>query len=547
MATQRHPVSRVLEAFGALTIIVMALATGLLLSDAHHTFRTEGEAARLAAVAHAGGSLVDLIPAPAGADGRIVVPPDLGERIASIALTGQRDGGVSVIGPRNQVLWSDGATATHAGALEAEEAFPAPGEVRSATTGGRLHAIAATPRAGWLVIVSAPEPAAELSSLLLRDVGLLLLVGLVLFYIGYRIFDTRIMAPLAAAEAVTTRVARGDLGIQETTIQQIGGGPLTDAVRDMVQALVRLVGEIRGSADEAAALGEEISAATEEMSASTQEVAGTTGELTDRATRQAQLVRSVAEDSERILAIAQELAAGALQAVERNAALARLARRHREGLESTASQLDQFGEEIERGAEEAEDLARAADEIEAFVAQASAIARQTHILSLNAAIEAARAGVDSHGITMVADEVRRLAGQAGQAAASTRDTVRSVVARVRGARARLLRLGEGGLAARDATRTAVEGLDQVAQQATAADDWTRGISRSADDVRVLIDAIARRTSEMAAGTEDVAAAAEEIAAAAEQLNASTEEIAASASRLADASVRLTEAVGSFRL
>jgi methyl-accepting chemotaxis protein len=121
------------------------------------------------------------------------------------------------------------------------------------------------------------------------------------------------------------------------------------------------------------------------------------------------------------------------------------------------------------------------------------------------------------------------------------------VTRVRGARERLLRLGEGGLAARDATRTAVEGLDQVSHQATAADDWTRGISRSADDVRGLIEGIARRTTEMAAGTEDVAAAAEEIAAAAEQLNASTEEIASSASRLADASVRLTEAVGTFRL
>jgi hypothetical protein len=112
------------------------------------------------------------------------------------------------------------------------------------------------------------------------------------------------MAPLAA-ETVTSRVSRGDLTIPETTIQQIGGGPLTDAVRDMVQALVRLVGAIRTSADESAALGEEISAATEQMSASTQEVAGTTAELTDRATRET-AGRSVADDAERILTIAQE-------------------------------------------------------------------------------------------------------------------------------------------------------------------------------------------------------------------------------------------------
>jgi methyl-accepting chemotaxis protein len=87
----------------------------------------------------------------------------------------------------------------------------------------------------------------------------------------------------------------------------------------------------------------------------------------------------------------------------------------------------------------------------------------------------------------------------------------------------------------------------VAEQAGENDEWTRGISTSASEVRQLIEKIALRSTDLSAGTEDVAAAAEEIAAAAQELNAGTEEIASSANRLAEAAVRLTEAVGGFRL
>jgi methyl-accepting chemotaxis protein len=361
-----------------------------------------------------------------------------------------------------------------------------------------------------------------------------------------RLLVNKILKPTRRAAGIARRVAEGDLSLSAADGAP-GRDPLTTSLGTMLDKLRDLVGTIRQHAHEAAAMSQQIAASTQEMSASTHEVASTTGDLTERANQQAVVVRAAAEDAMKILDIAQELAAGATQAAERNAALARLARSHRERLDTSTAELTRLAEEVEQAAVEADALAAASEEIEKFVIQTKAIAKQTHMLALNASIEAARAGEEGKGFSVVAEEVRKLAGQAARSAGTTSETVQVVLARVRTARERLIRLGQGGLAAKDAAHEAAAGLLNVAADAEANDEWTRRISDSAGEVRGLIEGIAGRMREVSAGTEDYAAAAQEIAAAAEQLNASTEEISTSASHLADAAERLTGAVGGFRL
>ncbi len=161
--------------------------------------------------------------------------------------------------------------------------------------------------------------------------GGIVLYGLLAYGVFSRWLTRRVILPSAVAEEVAVKVSQGDLSpiSQGTLDDRVTSNPLVLAIDTMVTALRHLVGAIQGASGETAALAQQIAASTQQMTASTHEIAGTTGELTERATAQADVIRSAADDASKSLDIAQKLNDGSTEAADRNMVLARMAQDHK--------------------------------------------------------------------------------------------------------------------------------------------------------------------------------------------------------------------------
>ena len=403
----------------------------------------------------------------------------------------------------------------------------------------------------WVQSVLAGQDPERLRSaqqaILLGAAVMLGLVELALLFLS-RFVARRVTEPAAALAAAAERVTAGDLAVDVIEIDEDDElGRLSRATAQMIAELRRLVHILRESARGTASMSSEITAGTEQMSGTASEMAHTSSELSQRAAEMASSIARTAADAATLMQISERLSHGAREGVERNEHLRELALSNRARLDESSAALSTLAEEAAASAGSAEMLAAASEEIRSFVTFVRKIARQSKLLALNAAMEAARAGERGEGFTVVATEIRKLAAISTDSAERTASIVHEILARVDESREYSQRTAATVQGVQQATSDAMDFFTQMETAVHDARGWSSAVEHSAAESRQLITESTTRLDNLARGTESFAAAMQQVAAATQEQSASAEEIASASAALANASQQLLEIVSVFRL
>lgn len=95
-------------------------------------------------------------------------------------------------------------------------------------------------------------------------------------------------------------------------------------------------------------------------------------------------------------------------------------------VEEILTMIDELNKVVEESSARIKELVDLSGQIEEFASVISSISKKTNILSLNASIEAARAGDQGRGFAVVASEVRNLASQSAKSSKEITDTILKV-------------------------------------------------------------------------------------------------------------------------
>lgn len=257
-----------------------------------------------------------------------------------------------------------------------------------------------------------------------------------------------------------------------------------------------------------------LSTGSDEVSSAASQVASASQALAEGASEQAAAVQETSSTLEETSSMVHQNRENTQQA----AVLARQAKQYAE----------KSNDEMVKMSTSMTDLKNSSNEIAKIIKVIDEIAFQTNILSLNAAVEAARAGDAGKGFAVVAEEVRNLAQRSAQAAKDTTVIIESNID-----------LSESSV---NIAKAVKESVESIGEQATKVSDLLEEISVATNEQAQGVEQINKAVSQMEMALQSNAATADESASASRSL----QEQAINVRDIVDSLIVLVDGAGTLK-
>jgi methyl-accepting chemotaxis protein len=329
------------------------------------------------------------------------------------------------------------------------------------------------------------------------------IMALLLGILAAVIITRQITRPIRETLGVVERIAAGDLTQNLVVTRRDELGVLQQGIQHMGETLRNLVSGIRDGVTQIASAAEELSAVTEQTSV------GVNNQKVE--------TDQVATAMHEMTATVQEVARNAEQASQAAATADGEAREGDKVVGEAIVQIERLAEEVVRSTEAMTRLQQESNKIGSVMDVIRAVAEQTNLLALNAAIEAARAGEAGRGFAVVADEVRGLA----QRTQKSTEEIEGLVAGLQSGTEQVANIMNNSRSLTDSsvalTRKAGVSLENITRTVSNIQSMNQQIATAAEQQSAVAEEISRSLINVRDVSEQTAAASDETAASSVEL------------------------------
>ena len=357
----------------------------------------------------------------------------------------------------------------------------------------------------------------------------------------------RLMRPLVKVSTIIEEIANGDInadfGMVKETNDEIG--LIIEKMKELTQSLGNIVGRIRNSSDTMSANSYELNDTSSQTLAANNEISKAVEDVAEGSTGMAASISKINENLLEMSNETKDINASVDEIKNQTAAVQDSSKIMNDKIKSMQDSSRKMDDGISAISKRIETVNTTVDKVSNIVSVIEEISSETNLLSLNASIEAARAGDAGKGFAVVAQEIRVLSDNTNTELENIKQIISSLVEECRYC------VQASGTIVEDNAKQKEE-IKAVLDEFGALDEQIQKTAEKADEIEELVTAMIELNDDITKSSNSLtdvsaanAAATEEMNANIEELNAMMNGVAEMAGHMNDESDGLKEALSFF--